>query len=82
MSDETPIAVLPPPSRLTAEMIIRYYLSQIDQLEDVAVIATFKNKGRPMISVTTDMSEYLLAFAGNVLSHLSMRGVETKKKAP
>jgi len=73
------VTALPPPFRLTAEMIVRYYLANIDRLEHVVVMATFKDTPRPMVSMT-EVDPTMTAWLGATL--LRMATEPPTKKAP
>jgi hypothetical protein len=67
------------PFRLTAEMILRHYMANMDRVEDIIVCATFKDSATPMISVSSDTHPMFMAFSGNVINRLSTKHMDQKE---
>lgn len=76
------VTKLPGPVRLTPDMIVRYYLANIDRLDDILVFAVWKDSRKPMLSVNTDIGSAALAYAGALCLKLATADSTPKEKAP
>jgi hypothetical protein len=59
------------PYRITAEAVIRHLLSNIDKVEDIAVVFRLKSKQAVMLNYSTDMHGLDLAIGGMTITELA-----------
>jgi hypothetical protein len=66
---------------MTAEMVVRHLMSDLDKMEQIAVIA--KTTGNaPRIYVSTNASPYIMAAGAAMLQDLALDGLNGHEKAP
>lgn len=71
----TPIAKAP--AHMRPEMLIRWLMSHIDQIDQLAVVATL-GQPTPIIAITDGMSPYLIAMSASVLNDFALDAMEPK----
>lgn len=63
------------PDHLRPEMIVRWVLSHVDELESVIVVAKMKDY-IPVVSISSGTSPYLLTMAASLLNDAAMHAVD------
>ena len=60
------------PHRVTPEMVVRMLMSQMDQIDSIAVACTIKDSPSPQVMVSTEISPYFLVYMGNMLAKMGL----------
>jgi len=60
------------PHRVTPEMVVRMLMSQMDQIDSIAVAYTLRGSSSPQVMVSTEISPYFLVYMGNVLARMGL----------
>lgn len=71
----TVTAIAPGPVHLRPEMLVRWLMSHIDQIDQLAVIATLGNP-KPVIAISDGMSPYLLAMSAGLINDFALDAME------
>jgi hypothetical protein len=69
------------PSRLRPEMQVRWLLSNVDKIEDLAFVVRFKDSN-PMTSASDKTNPYFLTMASMLLNEMAAARLDLKLKGP
>ncbi len=83
MTNETKGTVTPinkKPARLLPEMQIRWLMSNMDKIEQLALVVKMSD-GQPLVSVSSNCSQYFLALAASILDREALKNLDLGAKA-
>lgn len=62
------------PARLLPEMQIRWLMSYMDKVDQLALVVKFTD-GNPVVSISSNCSQYFLALASAILDREALKGL-------
>jgi len=64
-------------ARLTPEMQIRWLMSNMDRVDSLALVVRLKDE-HPMVSTSSNCSQYFLSLAAAILNREALKGVSNE----